>query len=403
MTDCIWERGDRERLSFHGADCFDSIERLNIPLNEGHLLQAKFKIEIIQKSTRPVTVTVRVPSRIEVNPRHEVLVNDVLARIGIRGAHANASEHDLWSLYPWRQHIDTWRDCFGNDTDTLVRKGLLVKTQLQSVEPPAARAAGRVLHAEQLSPVDFFGVSQTPEIASRSLSVTDLDALELDVKALQRHLRALFAITGAAVPRTAEEWFLDLGTLDAYDHTFRLVYALREPPTGASDDIRRVCAAATPILLLPNGLRKSTGVIEVLIAKPLPDPEHVLRDIVVAANLEDKVPARFLAPPKARLIVDMRSQKIWFDKVEIEDLKPGTHAFRFVQIMASSDKGVVDKYTLAEQLSAKRDDGDQSARSAKMRATKILKAAVEAMGQSFEDPFKSENGSLKWTPKIGHS
>ena len=52
MSECVWERGDSERLSFHAADCFDSIERLRIPLSEGSLLQAKFKIEIIGKNAR---------------------------------------------------------------------------------------------------------------------------------------------------------------------------------------------------------------------------------------------------------------------------------------------------------------------------------------------------------------
>ena len=30
MTECIWERGDRERLHIHAADCFDTIDRLGL-------------------------------------------------------------------------------------------------------------------------------------------------------------------------------------------------------------------------------------------------------------------------------------------------------------------------------------------------------------------------------------
>lgn len=136
MTECIWERGDRERLNFvNPYDCFDSIERLNIPLSEGQILQAKFKIQVIEKSTRPITVTVRVPSRIEVSQvRHENLINEVLDAIGIRNVHATSPEHDLWSLYPWRQSIGAWRDCFGADTDLLAKKDILKKTRLASVE-----------------------------------------------------------------------------------------------------------------------------------------------------------------------------------------------------------------------------------------------------------------------------
>ncbi|MGZ3617389.1 MAG: hypothetical protein ACXVAV_10325, partial [Ktedonobacteraceae bacterium] len=92
MTECVWELGDRERLNFHAADCFDSIESLNLSLNEGQLLQAKFKVEITGKSARPVTVTIRVPSRIEISQvKYETLINEVLAAIGIRGAHEGVS------------------------------------------------------------------------------------------------------------------------------------------------------------------------------------------------------------------------------------------------------------------------------------------------------------------------
>src|SRR5262249_55005421 len=156
--------------------------RLKLPLSEGQLIQAKFKIEVIGKSARPVTVTVRVPSRIEVSQvSHEKLVNEVLAAIGIRDTHAKAPEHDLWTLYPWRQPTSTWRDCFGAETDSLVKKGVLAKTQLAHIEPAAHPGAGRVLQAEQISPIDFLGVSHTPEIPSQSLSTTDLDGLELTV------------------------------------------------------------------------------------------------------------------------------------------------------------------------------------------------------------------------------
>jgi hypothetical protein len=114
MTECVWERGDRERLHIHAADCFDTIEKLGLPLTEGQLLQAKLKVEIVGKSARPVVVTVRVPSRIEVSQaRYEILLNEVLTSIGIRDARAAAPVSDLWTLHPWRHPIAAWRGCFG--------------------------------------------------------------------------------------------------------------------------------------------------------------------------------------------------------------------------------------------------------------------------------------------------
>jgi hypothetical protein len=85
MTECLWERGDRELFEIRSKDCFTSMEELGLQITQGSLLQAKLKCEVIGKSTRPVTVTIRVPSRIEVSQKaHEQLVDRLLSAIGIR-------------------------------------------------------------------------------------------------------------------------------------------------------------------------------------------------------------------------------------------------------------------------------------------------------------------------------
>lgn len=396
MTECVWERGDRERLNFHAADCFSSIENLKVPFSEGQILQAKFKIEITGKSARPVTVTVRVPSRIEVSQvKHERLINDVLEAIGIRGVHAGGSEYDLWTLYPWRQPVSAWRDCFGADTDSLAMKGILKKSRLDSIVPPAHPGAGRILQAEQLSPVEFLGVSQTPEIPSQSLSATDLDGLELMVPAFQRHLREVLGITGSVVLGQTDCWFLDLGVLSICEHEFRLIYALRQPPRNAAAEIRALSASIVPVLLLPKGMDNATGFTEILLDKALPDPQRVVKDIISLTKLENQAPALLTAPNNARLVVDTRLGIIWFDGIEITGLKSGTHPFRFVSALAKNAPATISKHDLVALLSESRTDGDQTARAAKMAANKLIKAALEAKSLSFEDPFRSENGSYR--------
>ena len=398
MTECIWERGDRERLHIHAADCFDTIDRLGLPFSEGQILQAKFKMTIVGTSARPLIVTVRAPSRLEVRQvRHELLVNEVLTSIGIRDARAVAPEWHLWSLHPWRQRISTWRSCFGADTDALVKKGVLVKTLLASVEAPGHAGAGRVLQAEQVSTGEFFGVSQAEEIPSQSLSTTDLDGLELVVPPFQAHLRERLEMTGNALPWSADGWFIDLGVLDVFGYHFRLVFALRHPPAGAATAIRAFAASTTPVLLLPRGMETSTGLTEVLLDKPLPDRHRVISDIIASANLTQQVPALLLAPQNARLVVDRRLGKIWFDRVEIADLTLGTHAYRFVEILARNFPDSVNKQDLVAELSGGRTDGDQTARSAKTRANKSIRAALESLDRTFEDPFKSEDGCYRLT------
>lgn len=399
MTECIWERGDRERLSFiNPNDCFDSIEGLNIPFSEGQILQAKFKIQVIEKSARPVTVTVRVPSRIEVSQvRHESLINEVLDAIGIRNIHAMVQKYDLWALYPWRQPISVWRDCFGADTDLLAKNDILKKTRLDSVEPPGHPGAGRVLESNQISPVDYLGVSQTSEIPSQSLSATDLDGLELMIPAFQRHLREVLEITSNAASWQPDSWLVDLGVLTICENDFRIIYALRQPPRDAAGQIRTLSASITPVLLMPKGIKDATGITEILLDKALPERQRVIKDIIIKTNLEEKAPALLTAPKKARLVVDERLGKIWYDGIEISELKPETHPFRFVAILAKNAPASINKHDLTAQLSASRTDSDQTARTAKMTAKKIIKSALEGGNLNFEDPFKSENGSYRLT------
>jgi hypothetical protein len=398
MTECLWERSDRERVIIRAADCFDTIEKLGLPLADGQLIEAKLKIEVTGKSARPVTVTVRAPSRIEVSQVfHEGLVNEVLTAIGVRDAPAAVAPPGLWALHPWRHPVPAWRECFGRETDALVKKGVLMKTQMESIAATGHPGAGRVLQAVKLSPGEFLGVSQAPEIPSQSLSATDLDGLDLVVPAFQSHLRELLEITGNAVPWQAGGWLLDLGVIDIHAHSFRLFYALRKPPQTAEADIKTCALSIHPVLLLPKGVAEQTSITRVLLDKPLPNRRRVLQDIVAAAHLTGQVPALLLAPVKARLVVDALRGQVWFDGIEIPDLKPGTQPFKFVEILACQEPSGVENRQIAVHVAPGRDDTKDVAKDAKRDAKKAIKKALDAVGHDFDDPFKPENGGYRLT------
>ncbi|MBX9609193.1 MAG: hypothetical protein K2Y51_23480 [Gammaproteobacteria bacterium] len=98
MTECLWERGDRNLIHLRSPDCFRAIQDLGLALNEGELLQAKLKVDIIGASTRPVIVNVRVPSRIEITQRqHEGILEELLQSIGIRNVPVRSPTPFLWS------------------------------------------------------------------------------------------------------------------------------------------------------------------------------------------------------------------------------------------------------------------------------------------------------------------
>ncbi len=397
MTECLWERSDGQRVTIHATDCFDTIDELNLKLAEGELLQAKLKMEVTGKSARPLIVNVRAPSRIEVSqPQHELVVNDVLDAVGIRNARSKTREVDLWSLYPWRHPIITWRILFGADTDTLVNAGVLNKVLLDAIAAPGHPGAGHVLQAEPVSAGEFFGVSQAAEIPSRSLSTTNLDGLELDVPAFQTHIRSLLGLSGG-VEKPSDDGLLDLGPLTAGDFSFRLTYALRQPPSNAAAVVNARAAGARALILLPALAGEVSGIPSVILDNPLPARNALVRGIATKLNLTEQLPAVLTAPETARLIVDTRRGAIWFDRIEVPDLKPGTHQFRFAELLARRAPATVSKEDLAKELSQGRADGDQAARTAKMKLNQAIRSAVEGSGHEFEDPFRSENGSYRLT------
>jgi hypothetical protein len=397
MTQCLWERGDGEKVTIQAADCFDTIESLHLDLAEGTMLQAKLKMEVTGKSTRPVTVNVRAPSRIEISRgQHELLVNEVLDAIGIRGARKREAENDLWSLFPWRHPLETWRALFQGDISALASAGVLKKTPLHAIADPAQPGAGRVLHAERVSGGEFVGVSQMAEIPPRSLSATDLDGLALDVEAFQAHARSLLGLDGV-VQRPGDDGLLDLGVLSLGDMSFRLTYAMRQPPQNAAAIVNVRAAGERTVILLPMGADEVPGIPSVPLDHPLPAKNALLRQIVATLNLADQVPALLTAPDRAQLVVDTVRGKVWLHGIAIDALTIGSHQFKFTELMAKHAPKAVPKADLVDALSATRADGDQTARTAKSKTIKAMKAAVEAAGKEFHDPFQAANGSYRLT------
>jgi hypothetical protein len=388
MTECLWERGDRNLLQFRSSDCFRSIEELNLPLSEGTLLQAKLKLEIIGKSTRPVTVNIRIPSRIEVSQQtYEFIVEKLLKAVGIYNAAPIVSSVSLWTLYPWRHPIATWRTLFGKETDELTHRGILRPIRLDAVSAPDNAAAGRVLTAHVVSEGEYYGVSQASEVPSRSLSTTDLDGYELVPEKFRQYLRSRLGITRGGGVWDGRET-LDLGFVQIGSHSLHAVYALRQPATGVGIQLRVQSGGAHPILLIPACETYNSELARVIIESALPTERELMRGAINACGLADTVPAIHLAPDGARLVVDTKFNKIWVDSIEILGLQPDSHPFRFVEVMARSPQRVSSN-DMSAKLSPGRQDGTVSARQAKSQANKIITASMAASGRSFEDPFPS--------------
>lgn len=393
MTECLWERGDRDLLHIRAADCFRSMEELSLPLTEGALLQAKLKCEVIGKSTRPVTVNIRIPSRIEVSQKaHEHLIDEVLNSLGIRNAAPTSLVVNMWALYPWRHPIATWRTLFGTKTDKLVHERVLVPIQLTAVRHPDHKDAGRVLEAHAVSDGEFYGVSRVPEIPSHSLTATDLDGLELVPEQLRLYLRSTLGITsGGAV------WdgggLLELGLIGVGDHRIYLTYALQQPLSGVGDKVRARASGAHVVLLFPSPQPDSCELARVVLESALPEPRSLIRQAIYACGLDSSVAAIQIAPDGARLIVDTQIGKVWIDGVEIRGIPTDSHAFQFIELLARRSPVSADE--IVDKISPGRQDDTTAARQAKSQAKQMIAESMAAAGRSLdEDPFPSAGRRL---------
>lgn len=389
MTECLWDRGDGDLVHLRSGDCFRQVEALHLPFSEGHLLHAKLKVPVTGKSTRAVTVDIRVPSRISLTqPRHQELILRVLKRIGIHTPGHLGRTVDSWSLAPWARRVEQWRGVFGREMDGLVQRNVLRPIRLQAVTAPEAPTAGSVLRVEGIETGAVFGVSDVPEIPSRSLTPTDVEGLELDPDALRHELRDRLGVDGAADPWDGGE-ILDIGEITLGDHRLRLSYALSPPRPGAGALLRTRAAAAHPVLLIPGPARLSEDLAATVLDSPLPSRADVISAAVAAAGLRGTVPAIYSAPAGTRLVVDTVRGAVWFDGLPIPGINAPTHAFRFVELLARSAPHPLTGDELVRVLSPARDDENVPARRAKHIAANAIRSVLEQAGRPYEDPFPS--------------
>ncbi len=390
LAECTWECGDRSIMVLRDRDCFSLIERHGLSLTEGSLIQAKLKVSTHGRSTRPVTVNIRVPSRIEVSQRtKEPLMDELLDELGIRTTPPPAPKADLWSLHPWRLPLPIWRTLFGNATDELVKQNILHRTQLEAVPHPDHPTAGNVLRVHQVSAGEFQGVSDILEVPSRSLSATDVEGLELNPEQLRLYLQNTLGITCGGVAWSAGNDVLELGFLPVGDELLYVAYALRQPSSDISNRLRAQAAGAHPILIVPANRPDQNWGATVSLDDALPERQQVIRKGIYACGIADSVPAIHRAPAAAELVIDTNRKKIWIKGIELQ-ITPDTQGYLFVEMLARGNGAPVSADSITAAISAARleTDGTTTARQAKIKAKKpVEKALAESGAADLGDPF----------------
>ena len=393
LTECVWECGDRSRIVLRDRDCFQLIERHGLSLALGTFVEAKLKVDIVGKSTRPVVVAVRTPSRIEVSQkRHDQKIEELLDAIGIRMTETVADKRDMWSLYPWRHSATVWRALLGVEMDAFVQQGVLRRIRLQAVTHPDYPGAGNVLRVEQISEGSFHGVSEVGEVPSRSLTATDVEGLELVPEMLRRYLRTSLGVAEGGVVWNSGDEVLQLGCIAVGDERLYLAYAIREAGRDIGMDLRRRADGAHVVLLVPGERREESGVATVMLGGPIPRRRQVIRDGADACGIGERLTAIERAPEEAELVVDRRLKRVWVCGTELRQVNPDSQQFRFLEMFAGSGGAPISGDAVTRALSAARlqTDGTTTARQTKMRVKKLVVQALQAADSGdTSDPFPS--------------
>lgn len=386
MTECVWERGDREQIVLRGRDCFDQIDALNLPFTEGQLVSAKLKVQVAGASMRPATVTIRTPSRIEITPpHHEAVINRLLSRLGLRERTRAGTIPTLWSLAPWRHSVDVWRAVFGRATDVLIEHRALERIQLESVTALELSDAGRVLTAHDVGNGEFYGTSQEPEVPSRTLTATDLDGFALVPDRFREWLRAHLGLSGISLPWAPSDEVLDLGTLAVGEHTLHLLYALRCPTAGLPDRLRTRIGGTPAVVLCPSVEPVASTMKLAPLDAAIVERADIIRLAVYAAGIEGQVPAVHIAPSSARLIVDPRRGMIWVDGHPILEITADSNNFRYVLMVAEVAPQPIERQRIKDVLSGASQD-DHVVRKAQTAVNQAIARALTAAGVTLEAP-----------------
>lgn len=389
VTEILWDLGDREVVHIRSRDCFARAQQLGLDLTAGDFIEVKMKVLLVRQSTRPVTVTLRAPSRMSVTDRtQEEVIDQYLQQIGVR-TRADP-DFDLWSILHAPQDMHTWRRVLGVDSDRLVTQGVLVKTTLSTVVHPDTADNGPSLAAERTPDGRLYGVSLRDDLDSRTLTPTDVDGASLNFARFASFLRTTLQLSHPSAD-LRDPALIRLGRMEFDALRFEVLLAL-EPGLPSKLTLSGMQTnGARVVVLVPMGRTVDVSPATLVpLDPPIPDRPWLERAILEATGLESQVPAIRSAPKGARLVIDKCRGKVWVDGIEISGLKPETHPYRLVLALAEASPNPVRTIDLVRQLSPARRDDTAVARKAKTEAKSTIVEALAEQGIDLvDDPFTS--------------
>lgn len=403
VVELRWRRGDRDKLSVRGRDCFQILSDIGARMNEGELIEAKLSIAFAGGGRR-THVSIKVPNRIDIKgSANENLVEQFLDDVGIRGAFGTEDEQrDFWSLHPYRLPEEIWRRHVGTNFDRLLGNKILRPVHLETTTHPDHPAFPGALTVEAIDAETIVGIGEDPVVGLRTLTASDFAGYELDVACLTREIAVALELEGRSTEIASGIWSLGRRTLSSAV-TIGVFLAIRKPSNDAAILIRDACKGLRPVLLIPLGCSCALDLPQIQCRIPSGRYDALVANIVEQLGLQHDVSP--LVWVQADLILDKKRGRAWFRRVELSKLQPNSHPFTFAVAVALAEGHVVKKGDLNQQLSPKRHDED-AAKTAKRDFIQLVKASFENAGIEYppeaKDIFMSRDGGyvLNTTAKV---
>jgi hypothetical protein len=392
VVELHWRRGDRDRVTVHGKDCFRVLREIGASLQEGELTEAKLRIAFA--GHYPTTVNLKVPNRIDIKGIgiHDEVIRRLLSDVGIRGfARAAAVTDTMWSLFPYRLTEYQWRAIVGASFDDMVQGGRLRSVSLEHVTHPDHPGHTQALAVDALADGTRVGISNDLAVPLRSLSPTDYLGYEPDWFVHLGHIASAMGLEGTVQVVEAGLWHLGARSFEPAGSVC-VFLATRIPPQQTRLLLDQHSSGAQPMLLIPSDCTCAVPVRSLKISIFAGPFENLTQRMVETLGWKDQLLPRIWAQEK--LVIDTTRGIAWYGDQQLTRLKQGTHAYKFAVALTKEEGRVVTKATLNKLLSpAGTEDGiAKTAKSDfKMAVQSSFTAAGRPAPEEAKDIFESRN------------
>lgn len=378
LKECAWLTPGGLVVRAVGDDPIGNASRAGLNLGECRLLEVRLGVRIMVPRPKNLSVVVKAPNRMSVSSTgSERIVDRYLERLGLCGTQADAAS-TLWTVQGLTQPKPTWEAVSGMEFDKLVIEKLLIPARLPTVEGDNG-GTGLWMSTHALEDGSIIGIPATSESKIHDLTPTHVEGWTLDLTAFcTRVAQSLNTGTEPVVGRDAAY----LGRRAWNGHLADFYFAFRMP-TDIDDFEKRIRGwrtDGTPVLVLPTGCALRSSIATVTLADLNGDFGRVLPDAVGALKWNTFVPLRDRVQPTTRLALDLPRGEISLDGVPLA-VKPESHPFRLLVMLADGGGRVVSKDNINKLLSPHRND-DEAAKAAVRDAREAIRRALQQVPPS---------------------